>query len=330
MTHKNSWTTEEDIAFENIYGKISCEEICKRNLLPGRTQSALHNRANRLGLKNGNRKVLYSFNEKFWDVPNPINSYWSGELSADGCLQNNCRSIFVLSLQISINDLGHLKKFKNDIEYTGPITFDSRQSNLNPLKQLNMCKVSLSRARVLVDVLRDTWGIIPRKTHHLAPPKLNSNILKLCFCRGFIDGDGTITADYTRNSPIIRFTSSALKILIWFKELFDNLFPASLIGHNGHEPTIKKYKNCYYYSVSGGRCLKIVDIMSRLPTPVLDRKWNNPRFLAIMDRYKQKYPNVWAIRLPIEDEIDTFLSTYKSPSSQPGIPETQQIPQINI
>jgi hypothetical protein len=324
------WTKEEDETFKSYYGKISCEEICKRGLLPGRTPSALYNRADALKFKGGNRRILHSFDEQFWRIPSHINAYWAGEIAADGCIVHGHANTYTLHLQISVDDLEHLKKFKNAIGYTGDIKFYEKACSMSKNGAIShICYVSICRAAKWRQDLQDKWGITPRKTFNIIPPSLDNNVLRLCYLCGYLDGDGTITADYQKGFPLIRFTSCSAQILEWFQRVFDSLFPNTLLGPATSKSSPGRIKtHCNYYSISGFRAMKIFDIMSRLPVPKMDRKWKNPRILAILEDYKARFPAEWAQALPIESEISNYLSSLTpcSPVSSAPTPLSPCIP----
>jgi hypothetical protein len=315
------WTEQEDKIFREHYGKMSCKDIVSRGLLPGRSVSSLSNKANELALKGGFRKITHSFDEEFWRTPNHINAYWAGEISSDGCIMENRPGSYTVQLQVSTKDLEHLKKFKDAIQFSGPIRFYSKVCSLSLAKNTSeICYVSISRGALWANDLRNIWGIIPKKTYHIVPPKVDDNILKLCFVAGYLDGDGTITADYKKGRPLIRFTSCSRVIVDWFASLFNQLFPDNLKGQGASKSTDHAAThNCHYYSVSGFRALKIVDVMSRLPVPLMDRKWKNSRILAIMEDSKKRFPEAWSRRLPIEDEIDSYVASHPPLPSVPPI-----------
>ncbi len=310
------WTEEEYKIFKQHYGKISCKEIYDHGLLPGRSVSSLYNKADELDLEGGFRRITHSFDQNFWKEPNPLNAYWAGVISADGCIVENRPNAFVLQLQVAIKDIDHLQRFQDAIKFTGKIRFYKKTCSLVENDTVSeMCYISVSRAALWANDLKNKWGIIPKKTFHIVPPNIEDIILKFCFLRGYLDGDGTITADYNKGYPLIRFTSCSETIVRWFETLFNEYFPDSLNGKGSSKPT-NDYGNgnCYYYSVCGFRALKVVEILSRLPVPVMTRKWENPRILEIMESYKKRYPEQWARRLPIEDEIDAFLAFQPVPA----------------
>lgn len=313
MALQPNWTEEEDAILSKHWGIITAKKIHEMGLLPNRTLTGIRSRAKSRKIKSPLRAITHTSDHAFWDNPNPTNAYWAGEMASDGCIMklNGKSETYVLQLTISIRDIEHLAKFKEAVKYSGPIkTYFSTCSisSKNKFEKHELCYLRICQMRKCEKVLREKWGIVPRKTYRVAPPALTDNMLKLCYICGYLDGDGTISADYDKGFPYIGFCSCSYQILNWFQEVFDDLFPCMLRGIPTALPRPRdSSKNCYLYTVSGFRALKIIDILSRLPLPFLQRKWKNPRILAIAEDYKQRYPNEWSIRLPIEDEIDAFL-----------------------
>lgn len=173
-----------------------------------------------------------------------------------------------------------------------------------------MCFVNICQAGRFVDDLAKL-GIIPDKTKRIPPPQLESDLLKLAYLRGYIDGDGhTCVCDGAeRESFHLGVASSCQAILLWFKALCDRIFPFSYMDRDYSEVNEDNTNGAWHYNINGHRALRIISILSRIPTPELARKWKKPRLLELIEESKVSHPAIWAQRLPIEDEIDAYLSS---------------------
>ncbi len=309
------WTPEQDAALRLHYGVLSSRAIWEQRLVGDRSLSGIRYRAYALGLKSdvSPNKRKYSFNESFWKVPNPTNAYWAGFVAADGYYVKRGPKSVMLNLTMAEKDRSHLERFKADIDFTGPIKSFGAVCNLaNDKTPHPTVAMNIWQMVNCVDDLEGTWGIHEGKTLRMRPPELDDLILKWCYIRGYYDGDGSITADYNTGYPNLTVTSSTYDILAWLKAMFDEYFPVdrlSLMAHRGGANVTTPADERTWRLVLGGfRAAKIIDILSRLPTPFLARKWQNPRILAMIESYKTRFPAEWSVRLPIEDEIDTFVA----------------------
>lgn len=312
-----SWTPEEDRVLKEHYGKIRIKDILKLHHFNGRSESALSMRAKKLGIKSGLKKTLYKdIKIDFFKNPTIESAYWSGFLCADGTLVKNPNknNTYTLGLRISIKDEEHLKLFQKAMGHTGKIghienvggIIDGRQISGGPMCFLNICQAG----RFLDDLAK--MGIIPNKTKRIPPPCLESDVLKLAFYKGLIDGDGTMPITYGTRF-YIGLISSCESILEWSKELMDRLFPFSYMDREFSKVNSAP-SGAFTYNISGHKAFRIVSILSKIPTPCLARKWQQPRLLEMIEESKVSHPEIWATPLPIEHEIEEFLKNNVSPS----------------
>ena len=204
--------------------KISDEEI-KRLYLEGSSMSdiakiaqdtkglmAIRNRLISLGVnthvsqkkyryKISKASKKYSFNEHYFDnIDNEHKAYWLGFLMSDGY---NHESKSCVALRLQSNDREILEKFKEDINYSGPIYTINRciKGKNRNYCELNLCSPILSKA--LSDI-----GCIQGKTYLLKFPNLDNNLVQH-FIRGYFDGDGCLSIiprkDRTLNSKVYQF-----------------------------------------------------------------------------------------------------------------------------
>lgn len=133
----------------------------------------------------------YSCNENFFSEINPISSYWAGFIAADGYIgiqKRGGRSRKYLSIEISIKDLKHLERFKDNISSNHPICLPVRNRENGKLDKT--CKIRIFSDKITSDLERH-FNIVNAKTHTYVPPILDDENMRH-FTRGNIDGDGCI------------------------------------------------------------------------------------------------------------------------------------------
>ncbi len=170
-----------------------------------------------------------------------------------------------------------------------------------------MCRLHICQAGRFVDDLAKL-GIIQDKTKRIPPPQLENVILKLVFLKGYIDGDGCLSVT-SMGKVRIGIISSCEIILHWFRELIEANFPTEYMDREHSNINPNKASATWQYNIAGYRALRIIEILSRIPTPELERKWKRPELLERLAAAKDNplFAEKWAIRLPIEDEIDAYV-----------------------
>ena len=310
-----TWTAQEDQILEQYYGKIMVKDILARGLIKDRTEHGIRQRACKLGIKSGIKKKLYhNIRLDFFKHHTPESAYWAGFLCADGSLVKdpNKTNTYRLCLSISVKDEEHLKLFQKTMGHDGPIgklfheggTIDGRTIKATEMRFVNICQ-----AGKFVDDLANL-GIIPDKTKRIPPPKLDSELLKLAFLKGLIDGDGCISISCGRMH--IGIASSCKAILDWAKEVVDRNLSTAYMDRSHANVIVGQ--TAWHFNINGYRCARFIDLVSRIPTPELARKWKNPRVLEFIASAKTNplFVGPWSIRLPIEDEIDAYLATLQA------------------
>ncbi len=302
---RNLWNVEEDKILKLWYGKISVIEIDKKKLIPRHTIHSIRCRAKKLGFKSNLRQIKDTFDKQFFNNPNLISCYWAGFLAADGALIKKRNKTYTLQLALAEKDFEHLKKFKKSIKYTGEIRSFKNQCKIRPDKPSplkNYYYIRINQMHNCVDGLK-TFGIIPRKTYCFPPPSINDPLLQLSYIIGYFDGDGSVSANYNSGSLCLEILSSCEQIIYWIQSFFDKYFNINSRKSKGCKPTRSKQDNAYQYKITGYRAAKIIEILRSFPVPKLDRKWNNPRIIEILEKRKLKQKDFWAKRLPIENLI---------------------------
>lgn len=221
----------------------------------------------------------------------------------------NKTNTYNLHLALSKKDEEHVKLFQKTMGHTGKLKYIYNDSSVicgRKIAAVTMCSVTICQAGRFKDDLANL-GVIQNKTKRIPPPRLDTDLLKLSYIRGYIDGDGSLAI--TNNKLFgLSFVSSCEGILFWIKEAIDRIFPISYMERDFSTLHRSVSSEAYQYRISGHRALRIVSVLSRVPTPELARKWKQPRLWELIEESKASYPEMWSIRLPIEDEIDAFLA----------------------
>lgn len=134
-----------------------------------------------------------SLNTDYFKRIGPAQAYWLGFLAADGCVAvlrglNRPHPQFVLSAYSKDKD--HLEKLKKAINAGHKIVGPYRKSGGSA------CHLHMTSYDLCLSLER--FGIIPRKSFVLRPPKLRPHLYRH-WCRGIIDGDGCFNR-YSRPS----------------------------------------------------------------------------------------------------------------------------------
>lgn len=246
------WTPSELILLQTKYGLCTYHELARR--LPGRTWYAVRNQANYLGLTHdSNLGRKYSANKRFFSRITPLTSYWAGFIAADGCVRRNR-----LSMGLAPRDSAHLRQFRADIGYTGPLYEQKRALSI------------LICCQQVVDDLSRHFNVVPRKSLILKPP---SNLPLACvkaFIRGLIDGDGSICLRPQDGYPrIVLYGTRA--ICRWVRQWFDQWTPVT----NYPRAVERKIRSnsIWKYAVGGHRAERIASLLLQVKGPKLTRKW---------------------------------------------------------
>jgi transposase-like protein len=141
------------------------------------------------------RQIIYNANYNLFKEENEQSLYWAGFIAADGCVKQrktNCSDRFELQIALSSKDHKHLEKFKNDIQYDGPIRKSiSKNSKINPLwNDTESCEIQITSKEIFDDLSK--YNIVPRKSLiYTFPEWLITHPLINHFMRGYFDGDGS-------------------------------------------------------------------------------------------------------------------------------------------
>jgi hypothetical protein len=280
----------------------------------GRSKSGTMYKCYEQGFNNLYRYSVYTHDETFFSGTSPLECYWAGIMATDGCLSIH-RGSKTIILHVATKDRAHLERFKDAMKATNPIY--ERQikcsiSTRDPDKLHPYCGISISSADTCYDNLGKVFNITRNKTLRAEPPSLPSLYHRLCFIRGVIDGDGSITCGHQEGFLNISICGCNKELLAWIKQTVDDMDLPHLT--NGDRTSLiyqPNGENCYYYCIRGLKACVFCEILRRLPLPRLERKWDGPKALSNIDFWKARQ-DVW----PNDAFFDHFT---KEPDTTPSL-----------
>lgn len=206
------------------------------------------------------------FNRDFFRNINSISCYWAGFIGADGCLYERYKQ---LSFDLKITDACHLLKFCKDTDSTEKVKAVYRKD-----KGLWAAQLYIRGVDQWFTDLGTVFNITPRKSLTLKPPaELYEDSHILSYIKGYIDGDGCIGKYYMKPQDRwdwVIHSRGTKEVLEYLKFHFDRIVPAEgrkRIANVTTKPPIQ-------YVVRGSRAERIIDLLSRIETPCLHRKWD--------------------------------------------------------
>lgn len=209
--------------------------------------NGIEKKYNKKGKQSWNRK---SVNHNVFKEINQYSAYWIGFLMADGSiLYPKDRPTPELSLQLSLKDKNHVKKFKD---------FLNAENKIVKSKNRASCKITIA-SQEIVETLKK-YGIKPNKTFTAKVNKLENN---QHFWRGVVDGDGSIHIGQDKYPRLDLYGSE--KLLSQFAEYIRKIYPNWKGDYHQH-------KSIYKIGLTGTVTDKIVKKLYKNYKPVLDRK----------------------------------------------------------
>lgn len=256
--------------------------------LSRRTLRAIQCRVYTLGLKSGQPRQKHTKDEAFWEVPNPLNSYYAGLLAADGSVGGYRE---VVQWVCEKTDRAAMEGLLTASRFTGGITESPRKSPRSDNVSIHCRLLFCACQKWNVDLARN-FNVVPQKTHRLAPPTFGSDLLACCYLTGYTDGDGCVHAG-KHGWPALCYTSASRAILEWIQSFVETHFPFQI----KRKPQLIRSSaggTYHHYRVNGMVAIKLFLFLRQLPVPKFPRKWDNPAFLAIVEQYRQKWPAYFA------------------------------------
>lgn len=191
------WTKKEIKLLKRYY---PTERIELKEILPYRSLSSIHHKANKLNLNRIVKPQKYIKNEKFFDVWSKEMAYVLGWVWSDGHIDITHRS---LRIQIQAGDSYILKEIKKAISSNSPIKIKDNAAELSIHSRL------ISRSLIKLgckagDSLHNEFPNVPRRFF-------------FDFLRGYLDGDGSICiakSKKSRQKNVLRVTFLGCKQFI--------------------------------------------------------------------------------------------------------------------
>lgn len=295
MRAKQKWTKEE----EALLLKVLPEKKVYKDLLkyfPNRSWESIKGKFKQKKLQ-PKRKIYYK-NEQFFEVPNLINSYWSGMILSDGYLFRGNGDSLHLSLQIK--DKNHVQWFANDAGSN-----IKAKDWIKPNKP-RFSRVSFYGATKWMEDLNKNWNI-PLKNKSfttIGPPIYLSVENALAELKGQLDGDGSLAVhkdkkkrkdgtDYER--MILTFLGTK-DIVLWNKIFLEKFIFKRYLTVNIHPD-----KSIFKLTLGNNDAVILYNIFKSIKTPELHRKWTNPELLEYIEKMKIKKPELFNFTLTQEE-----------------------------
>jgi len=260
------WTTEKVDLLKAVY-PIGNRDLLLSSFLD-RTPSAIIRKVHKLHLHLTRRG--YSVNQDFFKTWTPEMAYVLGYFTADGCLigyrHKNSYAIG-RSVRISSKDKQILYDIARVIEWSGPV----REGRSNRKFGKYICKTEyelvIGSKIMFSDLL--ALNLTERKSFTTTPPDNIPFDMLSHYCRGVIDGDGTIASRKEHSKKLayltVRMYSPNKDYAIWF-----NNSVADAVGVPRN--TISWNKTCWGMKYSASKARLICDWLYSDSTIQLDRK----------------------------------------------------------
>ena len=200
-------------------------------------------------------------------------AYWLGFLYADGNIASGRPKI---SVNLSIKDENHLRKFMKFLNYT----YDMRYQHLS---NGDLCRMSFDSSHMTNTLI--SYGCVPKKSLIVKFPNTNifkdSSLIK-DFIRGYFDGDGCVTYKNSKHTiPEITIVGT--------KDMLDNFSKYFNLGHQHirlHHPETGNL-DTYVLIATDRKAWNCLEYLYKDATIYLDRKFD--RYLEFRPLYDESY-----------------------------------------
>ena len=310
---RQPWSPEEENRLREMLAlkRYSFNQLAP--FFPGRNGNSLRKHALvHMGLSNeGFILHKHSYNQRFFETPNPVNCYVAGYYAADGHIADN-PTTRILTMTLSNIEWHQLETFKRLFEYTGPVVDTSY--DYAP----NMCALRLYGAHQITADLERNFGLTPRKTHRLPAPNLTDPHLQLCYLAGLLDGDGCVHIS-KYGFIVISYVSASRAIVEWVKGFTNSLNLLSVRKGRKGEILTTSGIAAYTYKIVGAKAIdliKRIQCLKKEGLPILDRKWDNERLNSYIRDFEARH----GITIPIiasSTSVSSCASSALSSSVQP-------------
>lgn len=217
----------------------------------------------------------YKIDHHAFDSLNDKTAWLIGWMISDGFVSNNRR----FGLKVSVVDKDIIEKFKEYLQYTGPIYKYERKLKQTS-KAYHQVGIQPTSRRIVSQLAK--FGVFPNKSLSVKLPDLiankNEGIIR-CFIRGAFEGDGSFFLD-SRQSLLFQIVGT--------QELCRGIqrYLVKYIGVGVTKLTRNRKKSNHYALRYRGRiqALEIMDWLYQNAEPnVLDRKYN--QYLSIREKF---------------------------------------------
>ena len=188
----------------------------------------------------GHRWLPYFYDEFFFDqIDSEAKAYWLGFIYADGYISKANE----VGIELSIQDIDHLEKFKRDIQSEHQIHIYHKNSTFGPQDNARFSFGS----KHIANILENYYGA-RNKTYEGKLPQIPEHLVHH-MVRGVFDGDGCLSLRHDNNNfsnvidPVISFTGT-LETMKYIEQY-------SGFSWNWHERHPERDNN--NYSISCGR-----------------------------------------------------------------------------
>lgn len=287
------WKPEEDQLLRTMLAAgQSLKGIAMQ--FPSRSRRAIECRTYTLGLKSGTPRTVHSKNEAFWETPNALNCYYAGLAAADMSVDHVKHT---LSWGCEHEDELYIDLFIQNTGFTGKSFRTTKINGVIGGRQIIKPTSIHSNLRVAAcqqwhrDLARN-FNVVPNKTHRLRPPNLETDLLKSCYLIGLLDGDGALSYSTQNMTPNIAYGSASRDIVEWVREFVESRFPYKMRATKTEVRELLD-GHYYHYNVYGISAVKLIELFRTINVPKFTRKWENPILLKIIDRYHEKWPELF-------------------------------------
>lgn len=212
-------------------------------------------------------------------------AYWTGFLTADGCVYvNEQRNEQRVQLILHIADADHLRNLQQGLKITVPV-------HLRPHGQRPIAKITIHDP-TLVSVLA-RWGVVPNKSLIMSWPTHLPSALVPAYIRGYFDGDGTIYHRH-RTSQQRSWTETVCRFISGSVPFLEGLqHELNARGIQTHAIYRNQKSNAFFLPVSGRRenLLAFSHLLYEGSTICLERK---RQIFLEMEDYHAKHPRTGA------------------------------------
>ena len=198
-------------------------------------------------------KTKYTVDEGFFDIPNPLNSYFAGFLAADGCMLRDNKT---MQFALQERDRVVLEQLNKAMTSTYPIH--------HYLSHGFPTVVTRWVSKHSCDSLRENYSITPCKSLTLQPPVGLSFENQAAFVKGYIDGDGTIRV--RDNTKLVISALGTRDVMSYLRDWSEQVTGCDL-------PEPRKERNMWVFSISDTRARCVFEYLYTRPFG-LSRKWN--------------------------------------------------------